>query len=152
MTGHPDQRLENISFSNIQIFMNPEDSKDKRASHALQIKGVKGLKMHGLSVSWAEETEKKWQSALVLKNVSDFIIDSFEGRQGLKDSKEPTILLDDSAEGVIRDSRATRGTNIFIHVQGNATDDILLRNNNTKKANQVITFENEELKKVVELN
>jgi len=71
VTGHIEQPLENITFSNVQIFMNPEDSKDKRASHALQIEGVKDLKMHNLSVSWAEETERKWESALVVKNVSD---------------------------------------------------------------------------------
>jgi hypothetical protein len=152
VTGYEGQPLENITFSNLQIFMNPEDSKDKRASHALQIEGVDGLKMHNLSVSWAEETEKNWQSALVLKNVSDFVIDSFSGRQGLKDSKEPAILLDNVRDGIIRDSRATDGTNIFIHVQGNAGNDILLRNNNTKKTKEPITFEKEELRKVVEIN
>ena len=102
ITGHTDHALENITFSNVQIFMNPEDSKDKRSTHALQIDGVKGLKMHNLSVNWAEETEKKWQSALALKNVSDFVIESFEGRQGMKDNEEPTILLDNCREGIIR--------------------------------------------------
>jgi len=152
VTGHIEQPLENITFSNVQIFMNPEDSKDKRASHALQIERVKDLKMHNLSVSWAEETERKWQSALVVKNVSDFVIDSFAGRQGLKDSKEPAILLDNVRDGIIRDSRATEGTNIFIHVQGDKSDDIVLRNNNTKKAKEVVTFEKENLRKVVESN
>jgi len=152
VTGHIEQPLENITFSNVQIFMNPEDSKDKRASHALHIERVKDLKMLNLSVSWAEETERKWQNALVVKNVSDFVIDSFAGRQGLKDSKEPAILLDNVRDGIIRDSRATEGTNIFIHVQGDKSDDIVLRNNNTKKAKEVVTFEKENLRKVVESN
>ena len=147
ITGHTDQPLENITFSNVQILMNPEDSKDKRASHALQIEEVKGLKMHNFSVSWAEETEKKWQSALVVKNVSDFVIDSFVGRQGLKDSKEPAILLDNVRDGIIRDSLALEGTNIFIHVQGDRSNDIVLKNNDTKKAKEAITFEKEELRK-----
>ncbi len=76
--------------------------------------------------------EKKWQSALDIKNVSDFVIDSFAGRQGLKDSKEPAILLDNVKEGIIRNSRAANGTNSFVHVQGNASNDISLRNNNKK--------------------
>jgi len=70
----------------------------------------------------------------------------------LKDSKEPAILLDNVRDGIIRDSRATDGTNIFIHVQGDKSDDIVLRNNNTKKAKEVVTFEKENLRKVVESN
>lgn len=151
LTGLPDQPLENISFANVQLFMNLEDAKDKRATHALQINGVKGLKMQNLSVSWAEETEKKWQCALVLKNVSDFVIDSFYGRQGIKDSREPAILLEDVSHGIIRDSTAAENTYTFIHVQGDKINDITLRNNNTKKAAGAITFEKEELRKVVEL-
>lgn len=152
ITGHADQPLKNISFSNVQVFMNPEDSKDKKASHALQIESVIDLKMHNVSVNWAEETEKKWQCALALKNISDFAVDSFGGRQGLKNSKEPTILLDDVREGIIRNSRATEGANIFIHVKGEKNDKIILRNNNTQKSKEAITFEKEELRKVVEIN
>lgn len=148
--GHADQPLENITFSNVQVFMNPEDSKDKRSSHALSAQEVKGLKLNNLSVNWSEETESKWKSALVLKNISDLTIDSFSGRQGLKNSKEPAILIDNLTDGVIKDSKATEGTNTFIHIQGNDCSDISLRYNNTKKAKVAVTFEKEELKKVVQ--
>ena len=119
ITGHADQQLENITFSNVQVFMQPEDSKDKRSSHAMQVKEVKGLNMRNLSVNWAEEeTEPKWQSALVLTNVEDFVIDSFSGRQGLKNGKDAAIVLDNASDGIIRNSRATEGTGTFIHVKG----------------------------------
>src|SRR5690606_13203892 len=73
MTGHADQPLENIRLSNIQIFMNPENAKDKRASDALSIQGVKGLMIRDMAVRWSEDkTEEGWKSALVLRNVSDF--------------------------------------------------------------------------------
>jgi hypothetical protein len=134
ITGHDDQPLENITLSNVQIFMNPEESKYKRVSHSLKIKGVKGLKIRDLMVKWNSEIENKWQSALVLTDVSEFIVDSFSGRQGLKDSNEPAILMDNAREGIIRDSTATEGTNTFIHVQGNKSEDIHLKYNNMKKA------------------
>lgn len=150
ITGHADQPLEDITFSNVQIFMNPEDSKDKRASHSLFAQEVKGLKLNNLSINWSDDVEKNWQSALVLKDISDLTIDSFSGRQGLKNSNEPAILLDNLTEGVIKNSKATEGTNTFIHIQGSASNDISLRYNNTKKAREGTTFEKEDLKKVVQ--
>jgi polygalacturonase len=152
ITGHDDQPLENITLSNVQIFMNPEESKYKRVSHSLKIKGVKGLKIRDLMVKWNSEIENKWQSALVLTDVSEFIVDSFSGRQGLKDSNEPAILMDNAREGIIRDSTATEGTNTFIHVQGNKSEDIHLKYNNMKKAKKEVTFEKDELKKAVHLS
>ena len=149
LTGHADQALENITFSNVQIIMVPEDSKDKRSSHALLVNGVKGLNMRNVSVNWAEEAEAKWQSAMVIKNVEDFVIDSFSGRQGLKNGKDPAIVLDSVTDGVIRNSRATDGTNTFIHVQGNTADHVNIKYNETRKAKKEITFEKEELKKAI---
>lgn len=149
--GHVNRSLENIRFLNVQIFMNPEDAKDKRATHALQTEHINGLQFHNVSINWSEEVEEKWQCALTLKNVSDFVIDSFAGRQGLIESKEPAILLDNCTEGIIRESRATEGTNIFVHVQGNANNEIILQDNNTGKAREAITFDKEELRKAVEL-
>ena len=35
ITGHADQPLENIRITNVQMTMNPEDAKDKRAVNAL---------------------------------------------------------------------------------------------------------------------
>ena len=152
ITGHPDQPLENIRISNVQMFMNPENVKDKRATDALKIEGVQGLKIRDLSVKWTEdETEEKWQSALVLKNVSDFVIDSFSGRQGLKNGNSPTILMEDVSDGILRESRATQDTNTFILVDGSASKDIILRDNNFNKAKKGITFANKGLMKAVEI-
>ena len=151
LTGHRDQPLENIRMSNVQMFMHPEDAKDKRTTHALKIEGVRILNIRDLSVNWTEDsTEAQWQSALVLKQVSDFRIESFSGRQGLKRRDAPAILLDNAEEGIIRDSYATEGCSTFIHVQGEESKDITLRNNNMKKSEKDITFANEELRKVVE--
>jgi len=141
ITGHPDQPLENIRISNVQMYMEPENAKDKRASHAMKIEGVNELKIRDLSIRWTEgETEAKWESALHLKNVSDFVIDSFSGRQGLKTAASPAILLENVTEGTIRDSRALPGANTFIHVEGGASKDILLRDNRVKDARKGITF------------
>ncbi len=153
ISGHPDQPLEDIRISDLRLFMNPEDAADKRATDALRFEEVRNMKIRDLSVKWATDApEKKWQHALVLKNVSGFEIDSFSGRQGLENGNDPVILLDNVKDGVIRDSRADEGSQVFIHLQGNESKDIMLRNNNTKKAGRDITYGYTELKKVVDLN
>jgi hypothetical protein len=150
ITGHPDQPLENIRISNVQMYMTPEDAKDKRSSHALKIENVNGLKIRDLSVKWDEGTqEEKWGSALALINVTDFVIDSFSGRQGLKNGNAPAILMENVAEGVVRESHATADTNTFIHLAGGDSRDIILRDNYLKKARKEITFADKSASKAV---
>ena len=150
ITGHAGQPLENIRMSNVRLFMEVENARDKRATDAIRIENVKGLQLRDVSVEWNEkETEPAWQSALVLKNVQDFTVDTFSGRQGLRDKDVPGIVLDNSADGVVRNSSATDGTATFIHVKGAATKDLALRDNRTGKAKKSVTFENDAVKKAV---
>ena len=141
--GHPDQTLQNLTFSNVQIFMLPEDSKDKRSTHALHVQSVEGLKVRDLSVKWADEAEPKWQSALVLKNVTDFVIDSFSGRQGLKNGKDAAIVLDGATDGIIRNSIAPEGTNVFVEIKGNPKNSVSFKDNDTRKAKKAMSYEKE---------
>jgi hypothetical protein len=151
--GHTDQNLENIRFSNVQVFMLHEDAKDKRATHAMCFENVRGLKIRDLSVVWSEDqAEPAWQSALVLKEVADFEIRSFSGRQGLIQDSNPAIMLDNASDGLVADSDAIKGCASFIHIKGPGSRDLVLRNNNTKKAKKEISFENKNLIKSVTIN
>jgi hypothetical protein len=153
ITGHADQPLENIRISNMRLFMEVEDAKDKRASDAIRIENVRGLKLRDVNVEWNEkETEPAWQSALVLKNVSEFTIDTLSARQGLKDKDVPAIILENCAEGVVRNSSATNGTDTFIHVKGAHTKDITLQDNKTVNAKKPISYENDGVKKAVRVD
>ena len=141
LKGHADQPLENFRFNNVQLFMQPEDAKDKRVSDAMTFDNVNGLKIYDLTVKWNEvETEPSWKSALALKNVNDFEIRSFSGRQGLKNSAIPTISLDTISEGLICESRADAGCSIFIQMNEKEKNDLVLRNNNMTKAKKDINF------------
>lgn len=152
ITGHSAQALENIRISNVQMFMMPEDAKDKRATHALQIERVNGLKMRDVSVNWSEDQpEEKWESALVLEDVSDFVIDGFSGRQGVKGGKVPAIVLSNARDGVVRDSKALVGTGTFIRVEGTGSKDIVLRANRANNAANALDFENSAVEKKVKV-
>ncbi len=140
ITGHASRPLENIRMSNVQLHMLPEDAKDKRASHALQIDGVKGLRIRDVSVDWAADTEPTWGSALALRRVSDFRIDGFRGRQGLTASDAPVIALDDCVDGAIVDARAEDGARRLAHVRGGATRGLVIRDARMAAAGEVATF------------
>ena len=141
IVGQPEQPLENIRMNNVQIFMTPEDAIDKRSSHAIEIEDVKGLIIQDMTIKWDEEDpEKNWQSALVLKNVSDFEIRSFSGRQGQVNGPSPAILLENISEGLIAESKAEEGCKTFIRVSKAESKNVVLRNNNTTKATDPVSF------------
>jgi hypothetical protein len=153
LRGQPDRPLENLRFSDIQIFMLPEDAADKRASDAMILENINGLKIHDMSVVWDEDkSEPGWKSALSLKNISDFEIRSFAGRQGLKGSSDPAILLDDVQDGLITGSKAHKDCTVFIHLKGSKNRDLTIGNNIVANAGKEITFETNESRKSVKLS
>ena len=150
ITGHIDQPLENIRMSNVRLLMDTENAKDKRASDAIRIDTVKGLKLRDVSVEWNDnETEPAWQSALVLKNISDFTVDGFSGRQGLKDKDSAAIRVENCVDGIVRNCSAINGTATFIYVAGSGTKDVVVKDNRTAKAKKPFTFENKLVEKSV---
>ncbi|MBG0861178.1 MAG: right-handed parallel beta-helix repeat-containing protein [Bacteroidales bacterium] len=139
--GQPEQPLENIRINNVQIFMAPEDAIDKRSSHALVAEEVKGLFIRDMTIKWDEENpEQNWQSALVLKNVSDFEIRCFSGRQGLVNGSSPAIHLENISEGLIAESRAEAGCKTFIRISKADSKNVVLRNNNMTKATKPVSY------------
>jgi hypothetical protein len=96
-----------------------------------------------MSVKWSGEAEPKWKSAMVLKNVSDFVVDSFSGRQGLNNGSDAAIVLDGATDGVIRNSKATEGTNTFVYVKGDPKNYVSFKDNETRKAKRAMSYEKE---------
>ncbi|HEY4788300.1 MAG TPA: glycosyl hydrolase family 28 protein [Bacteroidales bacterium] len=72
--------FENISFSNFQIFMNPEDQPDKRATDAFFAHDVNDLTLSNVKVKWnTEKIESMWRHALAFENINGLIIDQVKG-------------------------------------------------------------------------
>jgi hypothetical protein len=92
-----------------------------------------------MSIKWDEENPKKAGCACA-KNVSDFEIRSFTGRQGLVDVVSPVILLENISDGLITDSKADTGCKTFVEVSRADSKKVILRNNNTAKAARAVSF------------
>jgi len=150
ISGHAERPIENLRLSNVDITMLPEDAADKRATHALVLDGVRGVKLRDLSVRWAEEgAEPKWGSALVLRKVSDFDVDGFDGRQGLRSANAPPILIEDAEQGAIRNALATVGARKLVHVAGRTARAIDVSGSRVPADAAVITYERPDLRRTV---
>jgi hypothetical protein len=150
ITGHADRPIENLRLSNVSMTMHEEDAADKRATHALVLDRVRGVRLRDLTVRWAEDrTEPKWQSALVLRRTSDFEVSGFRGRQGLRTSREAAIVLDQTDQGVIRGALGTDGCRRLVHVTGAATAGITIAESRVTAGTPAVTFETPALRRLV---
>jgi hypothetical protein len=140
--GPTDQkRFEDISIANLHMTMLPENTADKRATHALRVEGVRGFRLQDFSLKWDEEKpEPKWASGLYMKGVDDFEIEGFRGRQGLKHGKAAAMVLENVTDGIVRNSRATEGCGAFLEVRGDQTKKLSVFNNDVSKAARKYEF------------
>jgi len=98
-SGHAERRLKNISVSNLRVKMLPENKPDKRATHALVFQNIDGLALRNVEVDWDRENpEPKWGSALVLRDISDLVLQGFRGSAGGPRGDAPAILKEEVAE------------------------------------------------------
>ncbi|MBI5383565.1 MAG: right-handed parallel beta-helix repeat-containing protein [Verrucomicrobia bacterium] len=81
VTGDAERKLENITIANLRVKMLAEDRPDKRATDALIFQGIDGLTLRDVEVDWdREKAEPQWGSALVLRNISNLVLQGFRGQ------------------------------------------------------------------------
>jgi hypothetical protein len=150
IVGHPERRIRNVTISDVRMHMEPENAVDKRATDAIRIENVSGLKIRDVTVKWATEgAEPKWASAALFRNVTDLELANFTGRQGLKFSTTPAVVLENVAGATIHGSRADTDCGIFLEVRGKASKSIALWDNDTNAAVKRIVFENDAVRNQV---
>lgn len=127
--------LENIRISNMQVFMNPEATPDKRTRNAMLFEGVDGLTLDNVAVHWNDEKpEPGWQSALVFNNITNFRLRQISARQAQKISVEPALSLTDCTNGIISECLAQPETGQFFSISGARTRNLILHTNYLKNA------------------
>jgi hypothetical protein len=93
LAGHAERKLENISIANLRVKMLAEDQPDKRATDALVFQGIDGLTLRDVVVDWdREEPEAQWGSALVLRDISNLVLQGFRGQAARPDGPLPAIV------------------------------------------------------------
>lgn len=143
--GTSEKNLKNIRLSNVQLHLEAEDQPDKRASYGLYAHHVDNLQLLNLQITWSEDqTEPRWQSALLLDQITALEINSFHGRQGLLSSGLPVIQLRNIQQAYIHNTQPRGGAHLLFQVSGRNTRDISLFNNDVGSiARQKIAFSRE---------
>lgn len=99
VAGHVERRLENVTVAHLRVKMLAENLPDKRAADALVFQAIDGLTLRGVEVDWdREKPEPKWGSALVLRDVSNLILQDFRGEAARSAGPLPAILKQNVTE------------------------------------------------------
>jgi hypothetical protein len=96
VAGHAERKLENITVANLRVKMLAEDQPDKRATDALIFQGIEGLTLREVAVDWdREKPEPQWGSALVLRDISNLVLQNFRGQAARPDGPLPAVVEKD---------------------------------------------------------
>ena len=152
IVGHAERPIENIRFFDVDLDMLPENAADKRATHGMLLEQVRDLRIRDLSVRWSDEAEPKWESALVLRRTTDFVVDGFAGRQGRPTAKAPAMVLDDAVRGTVANARGSANCHRLIHVRGGATRDITIKDSRVPDGASLVTYENAAVRRAVRVS
>ena len=71
---------------------------------------------------------------------------------GLAATATAAIVLDQSADGTIVNARGAAGCRRLVHVQGDATRDISVKDSRVPAGASVATFENERVRRAVQVS
>ena len=133
--GHPQSWLDGISLENIKLFLSGDPASPlQKATHALQVRWAKNLKLKDVEVNWQQPDIEKWQSALSAEDVKDLEISGFAGRQAPLGADIPAIVLNRVQNAIIRDSKAPEGTSVMLRVTGEASRALSLFGNDFRAA------------------
>ncbi len=147
--GHAERPLENVTLSGIQLFMTPESTPDKRATHGLVAEGVDRLRIRDLEVRWAEDDpEPRWQSAVVIRKARDVELSGFVGRSAPGAADVPAVVMEDVDGALVHGCRTLPGR--FLHVGGNSRA-IHLIGNDFSATRVPVSYASEELRGAVAL-
>jgi hypothetical protein len=144
ITGHAERPLENVTLSGVQLFMAPESTPDKRATHALVAEGVDRLRVRDLEVRWAEEApEPRWQSAVVVRKARDVELSGFVGGSAPGTTDVPAVVMEDVDGALVRGCRPLYGR--FLHLGGSSRA-IRLVGNDFSAARVPVSYASEDLR------
>jgi len=112
---------------------------------AIYCRYVDGFRIQGLKVIWGNDLPDYFSNALEVEDFHDLGVTGLEGRQAFASSRTPAIVLRRGSDLSVCDSRASRGTGVFLSLLG-VTGERLFANNDLRQARQAFQPEKVVLK------
>lgn len=133
--GHPESWLDGISLENIRLTIShdPGAPYDK-AVEALVFERARNLRLRNIEVTWGTPSHQGWTSALGLRHIQGLDLEGFSGRPAGSGRDQATIVLEQVEEAVVRNCTALAGTPVFFDIRGDRTRDVLLKDNDVRRA------------------
>ena len=133
--GSKDSLLENISLENVQLTV-VEDPNTilKKGGTALTIENASNLRLQDVDIRWEGVQTELWKNALLIQDVRDLTLDGLSARQAQDGSPEAAMVLRNIQQARVQHCKAQTGTGIFLEVQGEDTQGILLQQNDTRSS------------------
>lgn len=142
--GEGNTTINNIKIQDLNLRINNESEKDKRAKYAVEVLNASEIMFKDTKISWQTGGgESLWSNALYIKNVDDLKVDGFKSNQEVTKNKAAAILLTDVKNAIIQPASIKI---LSIEVDGESKNILIpqtLKNikivNNLKDKNQIIT-------------
>ncbi|MGA3243325.1 MAG: glycosyl hydrolase family 28 protein [Bacteroidota bacterium] len=135
INGHPKSWLDGVTFDNVKLYLSSDSTAPyDKSVHALKFQMAKNLKLRNVEVFWGNPGSKHWRSALYIEDVKGLEVDNFGGRPPVTGSLLPAVELNRVENAVIRNSTVQDGTSVYLGVFGKESANILLTNNDLRKA------------------
>ena len=133
--GHPEKWLDGITLENVKLYLSTDPTAPyDMAQHALDFRHVKNVKLHGVQVFWDKPILDTWKSALNFENVAGVELEGFAAGSAPLPSPAPVVMLNQVTDALIRNCRASDGTEVFLKIAGAGTRGIRLKNNDVTQA------------------
>jgi hypothetical protein len=110
------------------------DSPWQKAPVALTIENARNIKLIDFEITWAEPSQPHWQSAVVVDNTQDLLLDGLSVRQAPTGTAASAVVLNNVDGAMVRHSRAQAETGTFLHVTGSEAREIVLGRNDLCQA------------------
>jgi hypothetical protein len=150
INGHPTSWLDGITFDNVKLYLSSDTTVayDKTVN-ALTIQQVKNLKLKNFQVFWGTPGSRKWRSALSIQEAEGVLIDDFSGTPAQLGSDAPAIAFDRVQDAVIRHSTVMEGTATFLTIAGARSSNIVLSENDLRRATRPVALASDVPEKAV---
>lgn len=132
--GHAERWLDHIHFENVRLTMATDPAAPfDQAEHAFQFRWAKNVTVKNVEVSWEKPTLAAWRSALSFADVSELVLEGFNGSGAWPDPVVP-VVFNQVRDALIRESRTPGAATAFLQIIGQESRDIRLQGNDFGKA------------------
>lgn len=144
INGHPQSWLEGLTMKNIKLFVfSAPDAPYEKTGAALTFRHARHVQLEDIEVKWETLESEAWHSALYFDEVQDLDLSRFKGRQAPSDKSHTAIRFHQVSDAAVRYSQAARGTETFLHLSGENTNNIVLHDNDLRYAQTAFTTDDE---------